>query len=111
MNRYVLLFLFAVLLSSFGQVLLKRGAARKDEKLWKQYANPWVLSGYALFFAALAINSVAYRGVPLKTGPVLDATGFFFVPCLSWFFFKERLTRKKVLGFFLIFTGIAVSVV
>lgn len=110
MNKYVLLFLFAVLLSSFGQLLLKKGAAREEESLWKQYANPYVISGYVLFFGALAVNAVAYRGVPLKTGPVLDAAGFFFVPCLSWFFFKETITRKKAAGFLLIFAGIAVSV-
>ncbi len=78
--------------------------------LWRQYLNPWVLFGYTLFFTALAVNSVAYRGISLKTGPILDATGFFFVPCLSFLFFKEKITKRKVAGFFLIFAGIIVSV-
>lgn len=109
MDRHILLFLFAVLVSAFGQVFLKKGAMNHITSLWRQYFNPWVIFGYFLFFIALALNSVAYRGIPLKIGPVLDSTGFIFVPCLSWFFFREKLTKLKITGFFLIWVGILVS--
>lgn len=79
---------------------------REDKTLFKQFLNPWAVLGYSILLTALVVNSIAYRGVSLKIGPVLDATGFFFVPCLSCIFFKERITKRKVFGFILIFLGI-----
>lgn len=111
MSKYHLLFLFAVAVAGFGQVALKRAAMEKQGRsLLRQYANGYVLLGYALMLCSMGMISVAYRGVPLKIAPALDSLGFVLVPMLSWLFFGERITRTKGLGFLLIVSGILIFV-
>ncbi len=109
MNSFYALFLAAVAVASFGQILLKKGAAG-ERPLWRQYANAWVLGGYLLFALSLGLNSVAYRGVPLKDGPVIESLGFVLVPVMSRLFFKERITPSRFWGFALIIAGVALFV-
>ena len=120
MNRYAALFLAGVLVASFGQVLLKRGAmeaaradrdGRGDLGARRRMISPWVVGGYALMLAAMATSSVAYRGVPLKTGPVLESAGFVFVPCLGRLFFGDKLGPRRIAGLLLVMAGIAVSTI
>ena len=110
MSKYHLLFLFAVAVAGFGQVALKRAAMEQGRSLLWQYTNGYVLLGYALMLCSMGMVSVAYRGVPLRTGPVLDSLGFLFVPVLSMVFFSEKISRLKILGFFLIISGILIFV-
>ena len=107
MNKYYLLFLTAVTIAAFGQVALKKGAG-KTSSLLGQYLNIWVLGGYLLFFSSMALSSLAYRGIPLKSGPVLDSLGFVLVPLLSRVFFGEKMTASKFWGFTLILLGVVV---
>ena len=46
--------------------------------------------------------------VPLSMAPVLESSGYIFVAILSYYFFKERLTKKQLLGMFLIIVGIVI---
>ena len=110
MSKFHLLFLFAVAVAGFGQVALKRAAMEQGSSLLRQYANGYVLLGYFLMLCSMGINSVAYRGVQLKSTPALESLGFVFVPVLSRFFFGERITRTKGLGFLLIVFGILIFV-
>lgn len=109
MSKYHVLFIAAVTIAAFGQVALKKGAI-KASSFFKQYSNIWVLSGYLLLLLSLGMNSLAYRGVPLKIGPVLESLGFLIVPLLSRFFFKERITVSRICGFILIIIGVMVFV-
>lgn len=120
MTRYHALFILAVAVAAFGQVLLKIGAmemAHDDQDrhpclgMLRRLFSPWVVGGYALMLASMTLNAVAYRGVPLLTGPVLESVGFVFVPCLGWLFFGDRLGVKRVSGLMLVIAGIAVSVI
>ena len=52
---------------------------------------------------------IAYRGINLKTGPILESTGYIFVFMLSWFFLDEKPTLNKAFGVMLIITGIIIS--
>lgn len=106
MSNHYVLFLAAVFLAAFGQVALKKGASRQEISLWKQYVNPWVIGGYFLFVLSLGTNSIAYRGVPLKNGPMLESLGFILVPLLSKLFFNERITPSRFCGFMLILVGV-----
>ena len=47
------------------------------------------------------------KGINLKYMPILEATGYVFVPILSYIFYKERF-KNKVLGIFLIVVGIVI---
>lgn len=110
MTRYYLLFLFAVLLAGFGQIVLKKAALKNNPSLIRQYFNVNVMIGYILFLISMGIASIAYRGMPLKATPALDSMGFVIVPALSFLFLGEKITRTKVFGFFLIACGVLIFI-
>lgn len=108
MSKYHLLFLFAVVVAGFGQVALKRAAMEQGRSLLLQYANGYVLLGYFLMLCSMGMISVAYRGVPFKEGPMLESLTFIWVPLLSSFFLRERITKNKTLGFLIIIFGVVI---
>ena len=55
------------------------------------------------------MSVLAYRGLPLSMGPVLETTGYLYVTAFGALFFQERLNLKKALALILIIGGIAVS--
>lgn len=98
----------AVLISSFSQIMLKKSAQKKYISRIREYLNPLVIIAYILFFGCTLISLFALRVVPLSMQPILEASGFIFVAILSFIFFKEKLTRKQVLGMTLIIGGIII---
>lgn len=100
--------LFGVFISAISQVLLKKSAMRDHGSAIKEYLNPFVIFAYTLFVAATLLSVVAYRGIPLSMGPILDATGYIYVTIFGVTIFHERLTAKRVLALALIVTGIIV---
>lgn len=106
--KYIFFFLSAVFVSSVSQIMLKKSADKKYESKIQEYMNPRVIIAYGLFFCATAVNVVAYKYVPLSLGPVLEASGYFFVTVLGMIFLREKVGKKKALGLFIIFVGIIV---
>ena len=104
-----LLLLAGVLVASVSQVMLKCSARREYASPLKEYLNPLVISAYALFAASTLMSVLAYRGLPLSMGPVLETTGYLYVTAFGALFFQERLNLKKALALILIIGGIAVS--
>ena len=101
-------FLFAVFIASIAQVLLKRAAICHYAHWWQVCLNRYVIGGYGLFFCSTLMAIWAYRVLPLATGVILDATGYFYVALFGRFFFGERLTMRKILALGLIAGGICV---
>ena len=54
------------------------------------------------------LTIAAYKKVDFKNGPVVESLGFIFVMVLSWVFFQEKITKRKLLGNLLILVGIVV---
>ena len=72
-----------------------------------EYLNWKVIVGYALMFAGMLLGVIGYgKGVQVKSGSVTETIGIVEVAVLSAIFFKEKLTRRKVLGIVLIIGGI-----
>lgn len=105
---YSCMIVIAVLISSFSQIMLKKSAQKKYRSRIREYLNPLVIIAYILFFGCTLISLFALRVVPLSMQPILEASGFIFVAILSFIFFKEKLTRKQVLGMTLIIGGIII---
>lgn len=105
-NPYYLLMLSAVVLSSFAQILLKKGAMKKHKSVIFEYLNPHVICGYCVMMIGMLLNVLAYRVVEYKNGPAIESLGFLFVMILSWFFFREKITKKKLIGNVIILLGI-----
>jgi len=104
-----LILLFGVFISSVSQVMLKMAARREWPSRIREYLNPLVIGAYALFFGSTLLSILAYRGLPLSLGPVLEATGYIWVTLFGVTLFREKMNGMKLLALCLILGGILVS--
>ena len=104
-----MLFLLAsVTIASFSQIILKIAAKKTYSSVIKEYLNPHVIIGYGMMVLTTVMTLLAYRGLDYKNGPVIESIGYIFVMVLSSIFFKEKITKKKLLGNILILVGVFV---
>lgn len=108
---YTVVMLFSVFISSVSQVLLKKSAQKKYEVWWREYLNLPVVTAYAVFFLSTLLTMYAYKGVPLTMGPIVEATGYFYVTFFGIRIFGEKLNRRKALALALILAGIVIYAV
>lgn len=105
---YALLSLLGTFLASCSQVMLKKAALRKYDSVLKEYLNPLVIVAYAVFFGTTLLSVLAYRGMPVSLGPVLETTAYLYVTLFGVTIFKEKLNGKKLLALGLIVAGILI---
>ena len=105
---YAAILLASVFISSISQVMLKKSALRHHDSPLGEYLNPLVVFAYTLFLGSTLLTVLAYRGIPLSLGPVLEATGYIYVTVFGVVIFKERLTARKLLALALIVAGIGI---
>ena len=79
---------------------------KKYNSFIREYLNVYVLSGYFFMFGSVLLTMIVYRGMDFMNVPVLEAIGYVLVPVLSYLFFKESLTKKKIMGIACILAGI-----
>lgn len=108
MMYYVIVFL-VVFSCACSQMLLKKGASIKYSSFIRQYLNPWVISGYGIMGLAVIINIYCMsKGVQVKELSIIESLSYLFVPCLSWIFFSEKITKRKALAIAMILIGVIV---
>lgn len=107
--NYILIYLGSVFISSVSQILLKSSADKKYDSKIKEYLNVKVMTAYCMFFGASLITILAYKGVPLSLGPVIESVGYVFVAILGYLILKEKVSKRKILGLTLIVLGVIVS--
>lgn len=100
--------LLGVFISSVSQVLLKKSATREHGSAVREYLNPYVIFAYALFVGSTLLSVIAYRGIPLSMGPILEATGYLYVTAFGVAIFRERMSAKKLVALLLIVGGIVI---
>ncbi|MCR5799084.1 MAG: multidrug ABC transporter [Lachnospiraceae bacterium] len=105
---YLLLAFIGVIVAAFSQVLLKKGAMRPHISFIRDYLNAPVICGYGLMFVALLASNLSYRGVNYMAIQVIEAVGYILVPILSCVFFKEKLTKNKIIGIIIILAGVLI---
>lgn len=98
----------SVIIASFSQILLKKSAKKQHASLMQEYVNPYVIIGYGMMVVSTILTILAYRGVAYKNGPVIESLGYILIMFLSFLFFREKITRRKLLGNLLILVGIFV---
>lgn len=104
----VLIALFGVFISSISQVMLKKSAMAKHTSRLGEYLNPLVIGAYTLFVGATLCSVIAFRRIPLSMGPILDATGYFYVMFFGITLFHEHIDRTKLVALALIITGVII---
>lgn len=106
--KYVIVIL-SVFLAACAQMLLKQGARQQYKVWWRQYANIWVIGGYAIMMGAMLMNIYAMsKGVRVQEVSIIEAISYLFVPTLSFICFKEKLTWRKISAIAIIITGIII---
>lgn len=107
-HLYFLMAVGSVCIASFSQILLKKGAGKQYSHKLREYLNGYVLGGYGMLFVSMVLTILAYQHLSYLTVPVVEALGYVLVPLLSYFFFREKLTARKVGGIVFILAGIMV---
>ena len=100
--------LLGVFISAVSQVMLKKSAMQDHGSAIKEYLNPLVIFAYLMFVGSTLLSVVAYKGIPLSMGPILEATGYIYVTIFGVTIFHEKMNRKKVVALALIIGGIVV---
>lgn len=100
--------LCANFVSSLSQILLKKSSSQKHKNRMREYCNPFVLSAYAIYGCMLILSFFSLRVLPLAWIAILESSLYVFVPILSAFFFKEKMTRKKMIAIFIIIIGVII---
>ncbi|MBQ8317202.1 MAG: multidrug ABC transporter [Lachnospiraceae bacterium] len=112
MNKTTILYscvlLIGVFISAISQVLLKKASMKEYESRIKEYLNPLVIIAYTMFVGTTFLSIIAYKGIPLSMGPVLEATSYIYVTFFGVKIFHEKLNAKKIFALILIIGGIIV---
>lgn len=111
MNKVLIfsgVYILGVIISSIAQILLKKAADVEHESKIKEYLNFKTVFAYSIFFGATLCTVLAYKYVPLSMGPILGTTEYIFVAVLSYFFLKEKISKKKLIGLITIMAGVII---
>lgn len=108
MNLHLFILLLSVVIASFSQILLKKSTQKTYDSFIKEYLNLYVILGYGMMFLSMFLTIFAYAGMEFTNVQIVEATGYIMVLILSYFFFRERITKGKLIGMLFIFAGIAV---
>ena len=107
---YSAILLFGVFISAISQVMLKKAAMKHYDSPVQEYMNPLVVFAYVLFVGTTFLSIIAYRGIPLSMGPLLEATSYIYITFFGVTIFKEKMNTKKVIALLLIVAGIVINV-
>lgn len=112
MNKTIVIYscilLTGVFISAISQVLLKKAALKHYDNPIQEYMNPRVIFAYMMFVGTTFLSIVAYKGIPLSMGPILEATSYIYVTVFGVKIFKEKLNRKKIIALIFIISGIMI---
>ena len=105
---YYGILLAGVFIGAVSQVMLKKAAMRQYGSPLREYLNPLVIFAYILFVGTTLLSILAYRVVPLSTGPILEATGYLYVTFFGVVIFHEKINFRKMIGLGFIIMGITI---
>jgi multidrug transporter EmrE-like cation transporter len=108
-----------VLLNSVAQLLLKAGAraigpvsmssgASLFSAAWGATTQPWIFLGLCCYFISAGLWVVALTRVDVTVAYPMLSLGYVIAAVLAWQLFGEQLTGARVLGIFIILTGVVV---
>ena len=107
---YGALILFSTFISAVSQVMLKKAAMETWDSPLREYLNLRVISAYLIFVAAAVMTVWAYRGIEVSRGTLLETSSYLFIFAFDVMVFREKITRKKLIGTALIMGGILITV-
>jgi drug/metabolite transporter (DMT)-like permease len=116
MKVYVIALVFSLLFSVWGQLLLKRGMNKIGRiSLWhdsliktllKMFTNISVLVGGFVYVLSLVLWLVVLSKLDVSYAYPIVSINYAVVALASKFFFKERVSRLRWVGIFVICLGV-----
>lgn len=103
---HVVLYCVSVFLASISQVFLKKAALRTHKSIVAEYIDPYLIAGYTLFIGCTMLTMLAYRGIPMNFGAILEASGYIYISIFGVTLFREKMSGKKILALVMILAGI-----
>lgn len=100
--------LLSTFIAAISQVMLKLSARKDYSVRWREYINPLVISAYSLFVVTTILSVFAHRYIPMTLCAALAVSGQIFVPCMSYLFLKEKISRRRLMGMSIIVVGILI---
>ena len=108
MAKYYVILVLTAFSSAVSQVLLNVSARKTYKSKIFEYLNIYVITSYVLLFIFLIANIFVLKYVSVKNANAVVSAAYFFAMILSNIFLGEKITKKKMLGNFLIVQGIIV---
>lgn len=111
MNIYLVIFLtlVAAFITSYSQILFKRGLSRKLNSVMDIIAtlkNRTIILGLLGYVVSFSLYLYALSGSQLSIVFPIFASSFIFVTLMSWALLKEKISAVRAVGILLIFVGI-----
>lgn len=106
--EFLILYIVSVFLASVSQVLLKKAALRTHKNTIAEYTDKYVILGYGLFLICTMLTMIAYKGIPLSIGAMLETTGYIYVTIFGVVIFHEKINIKKIIALAFILIGIII---
>ena len=108
MNKFFLLMFLAELIAASSQMLLKKSATIRYSSFIREYLNAFVIVGYGLLVLSMVITIFCYEGLGYMGTVVMEPINYILVMIMSAIIFREKITRKKLIGMFFIIAGLLV---
>ncbi|NMD37066.1 MAG: EamA family transporter [Christensenellaceae bacterium] len=110
MNKLALFIaLTGAFLGVVSQFMLKLAANKKYKNGLQQYFNPLVIGAYLLLLIITMANLYSLKFIPISLMPLIEATSYVHVAVIAYFFLKESISPKKLLGLCLIIIGLIIA--
>lgn len=106
-NPHWLALFVGIVVTSFSQVLLKRGVSAK-KSIITSFANSQTIASYLLFAVVTVLNVYAMQEIQLRTMTAWAGASYVIVAAFSKVFLNERIDLPRVGGCLLILMGITV---
>ncbi len=108
-NLALFIALTGALLGAVSQFMLKLAANKNYKTGLQQYANPLVIGAYLLLIIITLANLYSLRFIPISLMPLIEATSYVHVAIIGYFFLKENISTKKIIGLALIIIGLIIA--
>ena len=106
MTLYYALLVLLTLLEAVGSVYLKRSTGGSG--VIDIIKSPFFYLGGFLYFAAAVLNIYVLKFLDYSVAFPLKAITYIWTALLAFYFFKEKLTKRKMIGIVIIIIGAAI---
>ncbi len=104
----IAIFVATIIISALLQIPLKKSATNPKHKGLRAYLNLPVIGAYASMFAITFVTTYVFRYIDLTLSTLLYKTEYIFIGIFSVLILKEKLTKRKIIGFIVIIAGVLV---